>query len=89
MCRAATDGLLRALLRWLRDEARLIEMDYHIKLNLIIDEQNHEKCLKVFNELVGVSRSPTRLSAETPRARPNRQCRASRACAALEDMFFN
>ena len=55
---SVTDGPLCAVLRWLRDEARLIEMDYHIKLNLIIDEQNHDKCLEVFKELAVVSRAP-------------------------------
>ena len=36
---------------------RLIEMDYHIKLNLIIDEQDHDKCIKVFKSLSVVSAS--------------------------------
>ena len=33
-------------------------MDYHIKLNLIIDEQNHDKCIEVFKELSTVGVAP-------------------------------
>ncbi|XP_037082234.1 lens epithelium-derived growth factor-like [Pollicipes pollicipes] len=65
----------KSKLWWLRDEARLIELDYHIKLNLIIDEQNHEKCIKVFEELSQMNMAPLMLKKNPEIVETVRKCR--------------
>ncbi|XP_043209466.1 PC4 and SFRS1-interacting protein-like isoform X2 [Amphibalanus amphitrite] len=76
----------KSKLWWLRDEARMIEMDYHIKLNLIIDEQNHDKCIEVFKELSVMNMAPLMLKKNPEIVETVRKCRKYTGSAEIREL---